>query len=157
MIKDIQTQQEKPNPNNEIDFQNQTTSPFISSEFVSDRLRNKFRIIDIDKESGNYVVLKDYWANLEVFTQDWRLGNIVKEEAFYIRYNLDLSQDILTALPSEFSKCALMLLERSISVNETSQSKGGFLRRMFNSFFQHTSTKEESKPRRSFFGLGKKK
>jgi len=159
MTNEVQQAVAKPKPSNEIDFQNLTTSPLISSEYVSDRLRNKFREYQLYKnEKGEEIVrlIRDNWANLEVFTQDWRLSNINKEEAFYIRYNLDLMQDILTTMPVEFHRPALILLERSLSVAETAQSKGGFLRRMFNSFFQHSTSKEEPLTKRSFFGIGKK-
>jgi hypothetical protein len=158
MSEDLQKEKTKTNPNNEIDFQNATTSPFISSEFMTDRVRNKFRDRVIVESEGKKEIrtVRDYWANMELFTQDLRLSNINKDESFYVRYNYDLAQDILTTLPTNFSKSALILIERSTVVLETAQSKSGFLRRMFNSFFQHTSSKEEPQTKRSFFGLGKK-
>jgi hypothetical protein len=163
----VQSQKSVPKPTNEIDMQAITTFPYISSDHMSDRIRNKFREFSYVRDSNGGLVLdddgrprlqitKDLWANMELFTQDFRLGNLNKEESFYVRYNIDLCSDIMTALPSSFHKPALILLERSISVTETSQSKGGFLRRMFNTFFQHSSVKEDAPTKRSFFGLGKK-
>ena len=163
----VQLQKPLSKPSNEIDLQALTTSPFISSDYMSDRIRNKFRefayVTDKDGkivlgERGNpqLQITKDLWVNMELFTQDFRLGNLNKDESYYVRYNIDLCSDILTALPDSFHKPALILLERSIAVTETSQSKGGFLRRMFNTFFQHSSVKEDAPTKRSFFGLGKK-
>jgi len=163
----VQVQKPLSKPSNEIDLQALTTTPFISSDYMSNRIRNKFRefsyVIDAEgekvlDENGNpqLQVTKDLWANMELFTQDFRLGNLNKDESYYVRYNIDLCSDILTALPDSFHKPALILLERSIAVTETSQSKGGFLRRLFNTFFQHSSVKEDAPTKRSFFGLGKK-
>lgn len=163
----IQTQKPVSKPTNEIDMQMITTFPFISGDHMSDRIRNKFRefayVVDdkgerVKDDQGNdqLQVTRDLWANMELFTQDFRLGNLNKDESFYVRYHIDLCSDILTALPESFHKPALIALERAISVTETSQSKGGFLRRMFNTFFQHSSVKEDAPTKRSFFGLGKK-
>ena len=163
----VQTQKPVSKPTNEIDMQMITTFPFISSDHMSDRIRNKFRefayVVDekgerVKDDQGNdqLQVTRDLWANMELFTQDFRLGNLNKDESFYVRYHIDLCSDILTALPESFHKPALIALERSIAVTETSQSKGGFLRRMFNTFFQHSSVKEDAPTKRSFFGLGKK-
>ena len=167
MTSDVQKQKPLSKPTNEIDMQAITTFPYISSDHMSDRVRNKFRefayVVDengdkVLDENGNprLQVTRDLWANMELFTQDFRLGNLNKDESFYVRYHIDLCSDILTALPESFHKPALIALERSISVTETSQSKGGFLRRMFNTFFQHSSVKEDAPTKRSFFGLGKK-
>jgi hypothetical protein len=81
-----------------------------------------------------------------------------KEELYYTRYHLDLFNDIMTTMPPTFAKPAFILLERAVSVNETSQSKGGFLRRLFNTFFQHsTGVVREETPKSNFWGFGKKK
>lgn len=142
-------------PSSEIDLQYMTTFPHLSSEYMSDSVRDKFRLYAKDSKGG-YVLTRDYWAVLELFTQDWRLGNISNEEAYYVRYNLDLASDILTALPKEFFKPALISIQRAASVSESSQAKGGFLRRMFNSIFQHSSSKDEQPTKRNFLGFGRK-
>ena len=183
MTNNVQTQKPLSKPTNEIDLQALTTTPFVSSDYMSDRIRNKFRdfvyilesyeeeYIGVDGKTKKRVVQRqrlnddgtpmiqvnrDLWASMELFTQDFRLGNLNKDEAFYVRYHIDLCTDILTAMPESFNKPALIALERALAVTETSQSKGGFLRRMFNTFFQHSSVKEDAPTKRSFFGLGKK-
>ena len=143
-------------PSNEIDLQVMTTTPHISGQYMSDAIKNKFKLGHY--EENLFVVDNDFWTNLEIFTQDFRLGNLSKEELFYTRYHLDLFSDILTTMPGSFAKPAFIILERAVSVNETSQSKAGFLRRLFNTFFQHTTgTIKEETPNRNFFGFGKKK
>lgn len=163
----VQTQKSMPKPTNEIDMQALTTAPLISSDYMSDRVRNKFREFEYvrddkgeivrDKDGAPQIqVVNDMWAVMELFTQDWRLANLNKEESTSVRHHIDLCSDILITMPRGFSKPALICLERAINITETSQSKGGFLRRMFNTFFSNTSHKEEEPTKRSFFGLGKK-
>jgi len=153
----------KPNPTSEIDLQAQTTTPHISSEYMSDAIKNKFKLGHYEEgakegDAPVFVIDKDYWTNLEIFVQDFRLGNLSKEELNYTRYHLDLFSDLLATMPPSFAKPAFIILERAVSVNETSQSRGGFLRRLFNTFFQHqTGTIKEEPKDRNFFGFGKKK
>jgi len=164
---DIQKQKQKLRANTSIDLQAMTIEPFLPSEYVSDRLRNKFREFAyvLDKE-GNYVldknkqpmikISRDIWGAIEIFTQDWRLGNASRQEIKYIVYNLDLCIDILTVLPDEFNRPAFLLLSRSTAVMETSQSYKGFLRNLFNTFFHNQTLKEDTPSKRNFFGMGKK-
>ena len=150
----------KPKPANDIDLQAMTVEPYIGSDYVTDRLRNKFRKFGVRRnEEGNdeVVIRNDIWATMEIFTQDMRLANLNKEEMYYSKYHIDICADILTALPRGFEKPALIMLERSVSVLELSQSKGGFLRRLFNTIFRKDSIREEKPAKRGFFGLGGKK
>jgi len=138
------------------------------SVFVVDKKTKKRKKVDktrrirrplLDKD-GNRIarVKRDYYSAMEIFTQDMRLGNLNKDERFYITYHIQLCVDTLTVMPESFHKPALLMLSRAVSELETSASKGGFLRRMFNTFFQHSSVKEDRPPtRRGLFGLGKKK
>ena len=185
---ELQQQKQQPQPSSNIDLQAMTTFPHISSDYMSDRVRNKFReyeyvtedvtehFVEVCPVTGEEIpmsriskrlklnddgspvvqVTRDNWANMELFTQDFRLGNLGGRELYVARYNIDLCSDILTVLPQSFAKPALICLERSVSIVETSQSKSGFLRTLFNTFFQHSSVKEDAPNKRSFFGLGKK-
>lgn len=160
-------QKKQPKPTNEIDLQAMTTMPHISSEYMSENIKAKFRdYAYVTDEKGNILkdedgnpriqLTRDLWSVMELFTQDFRLGNLNKTEAVFVRYHIDLCSDILTVLPSKFNQSALIMLERAFSVTETSQSKGGFLRRLFNSIFQHSNVREEQPQKRNFFGMGKK-
>jgi len=140
-----------PRPNTDLDFQAQLTDPFTSSEYVDPSFTNKFReyvyvrdnegnvILD---EQGNpkLVMQKDLWGILQIFNRDWRLGNIdKKEEAVFIRHHINLTTDILNLLGDDFKQSALICLSYALCVNETSQAKGGFLRRMLNTFIHKTT------------------
>ena len=140
-------------PSNEIDLQVMTTIPHISSDEVSDSLKSKFKVY-AKTDKGDYVEIKDYWGVMNTFVSDLRLGNLDKTELFYVRYILDLYGDTTTLMPDEFNRASILLLERVFSVTETSQSKQGFLRRLFNTIFQHQSVKDESPNKRSWFGFG---
>ena len=158
----------QPKPASPIDLQAVTTFPHISSEYISDRLKNKFRtykyvcdkdgnILLDDKGNPRVQLVADSWTVMEAFTQDWRLANSSKEEQLFIRHNLDLFADIMICLPAAFADCSLIALERSICLSETSQGRGGFLRRMFNSFFSSSSSRDETPQKRTFLGMGKRK
>jgi len=146
---DVQKQKPLSKPSNEIDLQAVTTTPFISSDSLSDRIRNKFRDFAYVLDSEGERVLDENGAPaVQVIKDLW--------ERFYVKYHLDWCLDTLTVMPQGFSKPALISLARATSELESSSSKGGFLRRLFNTFFQHSSIKDDAPTKRSFFGLGKK-
>lgn len=176
----VQVQKPMPKPSSDIDLQAMTTMPHISSEYMSDRLRNKFRefeyvyqrdedgriktnthgqrLVELDEYGNKKVrVVEDTWAVMEIFTQDLRLGNLGKDDLFAVRYHIDLCSDILVTMPERMSKAAFIALERAVVVSETSQSKGGFLRTLFNTFFSKSTTVEEKPKKSSFLGLGRKR
>ena len=155
------TKQVMPRPNTDLDFQAQLTDPFTSSPFVDPAFSNKFRdyVQAKDKDgkpmfnedgTPKAILVNDLWGVLQIFNRDWRLGNIdKKEEAIYIRHHIKLSTDILILLGDEFNQASLICLSYALCVNETSQAKGGFLRRMLNTFIHKTNTKsEETTPKR---------
>jgi len=159
-----------PRPSTDLDFQQQLTDPFISSEYIDPSFTDKFKEYEIVRdENGEPIILedgrvqvqitKDLWGVLQMFTRDWRLGNVNKEEAMAIQHHLHLTSDILICLGDDFKEPALMCFQRALCLNEVSQSKGGFVRKILNTFI-HKSTAIDSdnkQQKRSFFGLGSKK
>ena len=152
------TQQNKvamPRPNTDLDFQAQLTDPFTSSEFVDPAFMNKFKeyvyVLDLNgniqyNQDGTPKVTlhKDLWGILQIFNRDWRWGNIdKKEEAVFIRHHINLTSDILNFLGDNFRQSALASLSYALCVNETSQAKGGFVRRILNTFIHKTNNKTE--------------
>ena len=150
----------EPRPTTDLDLQQGLTDPFISSPYVDESLKDKFKEYEYIKDENGKVKVylkRDLWTVLNIFTRDWRLGNIdKKEEAVYIRHFLDLTTDIITVLGDDFRESAIISLERAFAVNETSQSKGGFLRRLLNTFIHQTNKTDDDTKKRSLFGLGKK-
>jgi len=164
-------QQIQPRPNTDLDFQQSLTDPFISTPFVDKGFTDKFKEFEYKSDKEGEIILnedgtpklylkEDLFSVLQMFTRDWRLGNInMREEAVYIRHHLDLTSDILINLGDDFRKSALMCFERALAVNETSQSKGGFLRKILNTFIHKQSgmDDENNKNKRNFMGLGSRK
>lgn len=146
---------QKFNPSNELDLQVKTTEPHISSEYMSDNIKNKFRKLFFEK--GVWYVDKDYFTNIEIYTQDMRLGNVDKLELAYMRHYNNLCLDILTLMPDDFNRSAFLCLHRSVDCSETSHSKNGWFRKLMNSIFQHQNIKEETPKKSSWFGFGKNK
>lgn len=167
------TQQNKvtmPRPNTDLDFQAQLTDPFTSSQYVDPAFMNKFKeysfVYDkdgkqqFDENNQPKIELhKDLWGILQIFNRDWRLGNIDKrEEAVYIRHYINLTTDILNLLGEDFNQSAMICLSYALCVNETSQAKGGFVRRILNTFIHKTNTNNEDQPqKRSMFSSFKNK
>lgn len=143
-------------PANEIDLQVMTTEPLISSEFMPEGIKNKFR--DLEVINNRLMITKDYWSTIDLFTRDNRLGNLDKLELYYFRYQMNLCSDILTTMPDEFKRSAFLILERAVCCVESSNSKNGFLRRLFNSLFQHQiqTIKDEQPKKTNFFNWGNK-
>jgi len=151
-----------PRPNTDLDFQAQLTDPFTSSPFVDPAFMNKFREyaytgdqegnVILDKDGNPKIVLqKDLWGILQIFNRDWRLGNIDKqEEAVYIRHHINLATDILNLLGDDFKQSSLICLSYALCVNETSQAKGGFLRRMLNTFIHKTNNTDDTPKKKTF-------
>ena len=152
-----------PRPNTDLDFQAQLTDPFTSSPYVDVSFTNKFRkyvyvrdergkIILDENNKPQIVMEQDLWGILQLFNRDWRLGNIdKKEEAVYIRHHINLTTDILNLLGDDFNQSAMVCFSYALCVNETSQSKGGFLRRMLNTFIHKTTQNDDEPKKKSFF------
>jgi len=122
------------------------------SQELRDRLNRYYREID---EDGNEKIIKSsLWGLLGFFTRDMRLGNLsaFNNELETCRYHIDLANDLLTV---EMIEPFLISLSRTANILETSQSKGGFLRKINNTLRQEHYKQEMEPPKKKFFG-GKK-
>jgi len=105
-------------------------------------------------DDSDVVLKSSLWGMLSFLTRDLRLGNLSvwDGELQFCRYHLLLAGDLLDANMIEpFVICIL----RSASTLETSQSKGGFLRRNMNTLRQEHVSEQREPPKKGFFG-GKK-
>jgi hypothetical protein len=144
MAEETKPQQRRVMPQNELDFYLLTTNSQWGQSEIKDRLDKKD---DDDNDS-------DYWNLLAFYSRDLRLANLSvwDNELNYVRYFLDLSKDLLhVGLKKNFSTS----LGLAATVLETSQSKGGFLRRRMGTIT--SEYKEELEPpKRSLFGMSNK-
>lgn len=142
-------------PQNDIDLQMQLTEPNWGN--MPKELKEKLqKIIHIQNNpDGTTVVYKaDMWALLEYYNRDVRLGNLssMMGELQYVRYYLDLAGDCLN---EGYQETFLICIVRAATVLESSQSKGGWLRNLFNTAFIKRHNINEEPKRRSLFGSRK--
>ena len=144
-------------PQSEIDLQMQLTDPKWGQDVPIELKEKLTEILGYyqDEETGESVPFEQkLWGLLSFYTRDMRLGNLstVMGEPQYCRYYLDLAGDLLR---EGYINAFLTALSRVISVLELSQSRAGFLRKIFTTL-RHEHFKEEIEPKRKNLFGGKK-
>lgn len=138
-------------PHNDLDFQYMTINPVWGKDDVSGHLRDLLTEY-YQKEGGDSqdeLVAKELWGRLSYLTQDVRLANLNAKEMVYCQYFLDLAGDLLN---DNFINPFMTCIARPASVLDLSQSKGGFLRRLLNTFYYKASNKNENEPQKMNLG-----
>jgi hypothetical protein len=162
-----QPQPKRQVPQSELDYNFQLTNPVYGNPQVSDGLQSQLKkIVTLKDAQGNVIYnektgepylmdVSSLWDLLAFYTRDLRLGNLSvwDNEIGYCRYYLDLAGDYLQ---EGMIECFLICFKRSATVTETSQSKGGFLRRIINTIRSENISGNLEPPKKSLFG-GKKK
>lgn len=145
----------RPLPTNDLDLNLMLTNSVWGSREVPQELKDKLMRYyqDIDEKGETTVTKASLWGLLGFFTRDMRLGNLSSfdNELQTCRYHIDLANDLLTV---DMIEPFLVALSRSASILETSQSKGGFLRRMMNTIRQEHVQQQLEPPKKKFFGGG---
>jgi len=158
MTEEAQPTQKRIMPISELDLSLMTINSQWGQHEVSPALRSKLnKVIETKNQDGSSNFnIEELWDMLSFYTRDLRLANLSSwdGELNYCRYYLDLAHDLLLA---EMIEPFLICISRVATVIETSQSKGGFLRRRINTFTQESINKDEEPPKKSLFGIGKKK
>lgn len=149
--------QKRVRPETELDLTLMTTDSVWGKSEVPQELITKLnRLYHSTDESGaEKNIIESLWGLLGFYTRDIRLANLDKWlELPHVRYHLDLAGDLLNA---GYVEPFLVALARAVTVLETSQSKGGFLRKRQGTFTHEQFHREEEPPKKSLFGMGKKK
>jgi len=95
----------------------------------------------------------DVWSTLQpIFTRDLRLGKINDDEIIIVRHYLELAHD---CLQSGYPLACVTCLSRVAAVIEPSQSRGGWLRRLFNTLRMERSDELIEPKKRSLLGKQK--
>ena len=140
-------------PTNDLDLNMMLTNSVWGSKEVSQELKDKLsRFYSSTDVDGKELITKSsLWGLLGFFTRDMRLGNLSSfdNELQTCRYHIDLANDLLSV---DMVEPFLIALSRSASILETSQSKGGFLRRMMNTLRQEHIQQQLEPPKKKFFG-----
>lgn len=147
-------------PQSDIDLQLMLTDPKWGLS-VPTELKNKLSIIigevEHETDQGKYIqqIEESLWELLSFYTRDLRLANLSKfdGEEHYCRYFIDLAGDCLRA---GYMQSFLKSLSLAITVMETSQSRGGFLRKRLGTITQEKYTQEVEPPKTGLFGKKKK-
>ena len=143
-------------PTNELDLNLMMTDSVWGRKEVSPELIKKLqKEISTTNKDGKVTVDKSsLWGLLGFFTRDMRLGNLsaFDNEMQTCRYHIDLASDLLNSdMPEPF----LIALSRSANILETSQSKGGFLRKITNTLRHENVQQNLEPPKKGFFGGAK--
>lgn len=142
-------------PISELDYQYRTTEPSWGRPDVPIELREKLgqivRVRDVDGNESDQ--MESMWGLMGYYTRDLRLANLSEwnNEMQYCIYYLDLSGDLLR---EEYPESFLTALPRLVTVMELSQSKGGFFRKLLNTFRSEQSI-ETIEPKKSALSWGK--
>ena len=145
-------------PTNDLDLNLMLTNSVWGSKEVPQELRDKLlRFNKTTDENGQVQMDKaSLWGLLGFFTRDMRLGNLSSfdNELQTCRYHFDLANDYLSV---DMGEPFIIALERGVNIVETSQSKGGFLRRITNTLRHENISQNSEPPKKQFFGGSKEK
>jgi hypothetical protein len=157
-VNDQQQQKINMSPMSDLELNYMVTEPVWGNE-VSEEFKDALKEVYLIKNQQDEIeeIKESLWGILALYTRDIRLSNlahnIVFDELTYVRYYLDLSADLLA---SGYKKASLVALKNAITIIETSQGKGGFLRRQMQTF--RTEQKQEilEPKRKTLFGGNKR-
>lgn len=150
-------------PTSELDMTMMTTNSVWGRSDVPQELKNRlaknFAVRDENgaqmyNERGEPIVTIDsLWGILGHYTRDMRLANLDNwgNELILCRYMIDLATDYLT---ENMVEPFITALSRAVTILETSQSKGGFLRKQMNTLTHKNISQNLEPPKKGVFGRG---
>jgi len=144
-------------PQSDLDLNLMLTDSVWGRKEVSRELKDKLAryYTETDNEGNETITKRSLWGLLGFFTRDMRLGNLAEfnNELNRCRFMIDLANDLLNV---DMIEPFLISLSRSATMLETSQSKGGFLRKQMNTLTTNTNQQNLEPPKKKFFGGGRK-
>jgi hypothetical protein len=152
-------------PTSDLDLNLMITNNQWGSKEVSEELKDtlsKYYEVPVDTgmkdENGKAIIemqkfKESMWGILDFYTRDIRLGNLSvwDGELKDTRWNLDLAGHFIQ-LEIPLTQPFLVSLRKAITIIETSQSKGGFLRTKMNTLRHESLNQNIEAPKKSFFG-----
>lgn len=150
-------------PTSDLDAQMMVTNSVWGRSDVPTELKNRlaknFAVTDqngeqmYDKDGNPIVTIDSLWGILGHYTRDMRLANLDSwgNELILCRYMIDLATDYLT---ENMVEPFITALSRAVTILETSQSKGGFLRKQMNTLTQVHKSQQLEPPKKGFLGKG---
>ena len=148
--------QQRSLPTSELDLNLMLTNAVWGRPEVNEELKERLMKHYTQKGADGKVVVTSgsLWGLLGFYTRDMRLANLSEwnNELQTCRYMIDLANDYLS---ENMTEPFIIALSRAVSIMETSQSKGGFLRRQMNTLTQKHQHQNLDPPKKGFFGGGK--
>ena len=163
MAEDNQQKQRRITPSNELDLHYLVIEPSWYNNIPYDLKEKltKYKKVLYNDENGEEKEVIDenaLYSILGMYQKDIRLGflssNPWNDELAVVREYLYLASRCLN------KKCYqsfVQFLSDTATIIDTSQSKGGFLRKQMNTFRQENISALEEPPKKSLFGGGKQK
>jgi hypothetical protein len=136
-------------PENSLDFNMRVIDPAWSTATPSLVTKSKtggYRYMEKDGEI--YICVKDIVTNLDFFTRDIRLSNFDEKDIKALRWYLEFAGSLANQKYFEaFNFC----LTNVANICESSQGRGGFLRKIFNTLrMENVQGAIAQGPQRSF-------
>jgi hypothetical protein len=133
------------------------TNSVWGREEISEELKEKLSkyYVQKDDDGNEFVSKSSLWGELAFYTRDIRLGNLSSwdGELRVCRFWLDIAGDFLRF---NMIEPFLISLSRAATIIETSQSKGGFVRKMGNTIRREDFHQEIPQPKKGLMGGGDK-
>jgi len=145
-----------PTPQTDLDLNLMLTNSVWGRTEVPPELKARLTkyYAGVDEDGKPNITKESLWGLLGFYTRDMRLGNLgfFDNELQTCRYMIDLANDFLTV---DMIEPFLVSLSRAATILETSQSKGGFLRRITNTLRQEHITQNIEPSKKSVLGGAK--
>jgi hypothetical protein len=149
-------------PTSDLDLQMLTINPTymssheLNSDFI-EKLQKYYSKLNPQTGVTSIEIEKLWNTHMGYFTRDLRLSNLkdtsMNPELKEVRHYLDLAGDCLS---EGYIKGFLAAMRRVAALTESSQGRGGFLRKRLTTLTEEHYKEEIEPPKKSLFGMGKK-
>lgn len=138
-------------PQSDIDLQMQLTEPNWSRDITKTMRMRLNKEVGLDDD--NKVKYKDLIEMLDIMKRDLRLGNLKQAEVDKCQEGINLALD---CLDHGYTESSILLIGRVAAIIDTSQSRKGFLRKLFGTATIRRENIEFEPRKRGLFGGTKK-
>jgi hypothetical protein len=153
-------------PANDLDFNLMTTEPQWGREVLPDGIRDRARRVTVfvDRQTNETVreEVLDQWSVGALSTRDVRFGNLAvfNGEMEFCRHHQDFAMDSFRAFLEDddsghASGAPFVAINRTENQIELSHSKGGWFRKLMNTFTTETTHEDRTPPKKDWMGRTK--
>jgi len=145
-------------PQSEMDFNMLVIDPKWGIDKIPPSLKSRLNEIRLarsstDKSNKEIITYDDLWELLAIYSRDMRLANLEGKDEEYCEHFINLSGKLLR---KGNPRSSILALVYSVTRLELSQSRKGFLRKIFRTFKKEISMEETTPKKRGLLtGLEK--